>query len=63
MKRVIFATFVYLFLCVPFIAQAQKANELKGTVTDSNGEPLAGVVVIVKGTSTGTATIGDGSYS
>ena len=63
MKRVIFATFVCLFMCVPFFAQAQKANELKGTVTDSNGEPLAGVVVMVKGTSTGTATVGDGSYS
>lgn len=38
-------------------------TELKGRVTDENGEPLPGVSILVKGTSQGTASGGDGSYS
>lgn len=34
-----------------------------GTVTDSEGEPLIGVTVLVKGTSNGTATDFDGKFS
>lgn len=34
-----------------------------GTVTDNAGTPLAGVTVSVKGTSTGTKTADDGSFS
>lgn len=36
---------------------------LKGTVTDSSGEPLMGVSVIVKGTNLGAATNLDGEFS
>ena len=36
---------------------------ITGTVTDSNGEPLPGVTVIIKGTTQGTATDVDGTYS
>ena len=42
---------------------AQQPASVKGKVTDSNGSPLPGVTVIVKGTTNGTITDGDGNYS
>jgi Ca-activated chloride channel family protein len=36
---------------------------IKGTVTDGSGSPLAGVVVMVRGTSNTTMTATDGSYA
>ena len=42
------------------IAQTQKAT---GIVTDSNGEPLIGASVMVKGTTRGTTTDIDGKFS
>ncbi len=36
--------------------------QLRGKVTDSSGAPLAGVTVLVKGTTHGTMTGADGSY-
>ncbi len=41
---------------------AQSQGSLKGVVTDANGEPLAGVFVLIKGTSNGTPTDLDGRY-
>ncbi len=38
-------------------------NEVTGTVIDSNGLPLVGVNIILKGTSTGVQTNFDGNYS
>ena len=38
-------------------------NEVKGTVTDAAGVPLAGVNIIIQGTSTGTQSDFDGNYS
>lgn len=38
-------------------------DEINGYVKDGNGEPLPGVNVVVKGTSLGTITDADGSYS
>src|SRR5690606_36859709 len=35
----------------------------RGTVTDSNGQPLPGVSVLIKGTTIGTVTDADGNYS
>src|SRR5699024_3153365 len=44
-------------------ALAQQAT-VQGTVTDSQtGETMPGVNVIIKGTTTGTATSSDGTYS
>ena len=41
---------------------AQNVN-VKGKVTDQNGEPVVGAAVYVKGTKTGTSTNVDGTYS
>ena len=42
----------------------QQANlTVTGKVTDSSGAPLPGVTVVIKGTTQGTITDGDGSYS
>ncbi|WP_202621847.1 SusC/RagA family TonB-linked outer membrane protein [Pontibacter russatus] len=40
-----------------------QAVTVSGTVTDENGEGLPGVTVLLKGTTTGTATGADGSFS
>ncbi|MEO5997843.1 MAG: TonB-dependent receptor [Chitinophagaceae bacterium] len=41
----------------------QQQKSITGKVTDENGEPLSGVSVLVKGTTKGTVTNRDGSYS
>lgn len=38
-------------------------NAVRGRVTDENDSPLPGVNVVIKGTTTGTTTDGDGRYS
>ncbi|WP_423127908.1 TonB-dependent receptor [Gaoshiqia sp. Z1-71] len=40
-----------------------QVNSIAGKVTDSAGMPLPGVTVVIKGTTTGTITGGDGHYS
>ena len=50
-----------LLVAIPAIGFAQKA--IKGTVTDELGEPLIGVNVTVKGTSSGVITDIDGKYT
>ncbi|MBK3516195.1 SusC/RagA family TonB-linked outer membrane protein [Carboxylicivirga marina] len=42
---------------------AQQGLTVSGTVTDVNGEPLPGVTVSIEGTTTGTITGIDGTYS
>ena len=44
-------------------ASAQKSYGISGKVTDQTGNGIAGASVIVKGTTTGTSTGSDGSYS
>lgn len=58
MNRLIVWLFFTLFALTAF---AQKT--VKGTVNDAAGEPLIGVNIVVKGTSTGTVTDVDGAYS
>ena len=54
--------FLLLLFVLPFTVLAQ--TQVSGTVTDaSSGEPLAGVSVIVKGTTSGTLTDFDGNYT
>ncbi len=42
--------------------QQQEGRVITGNVTDSNGDPVPGVTIIVKGTSIGTTANADGSY-
>ena len=58
MRKKLFLILVMLSAAVYAFAQ----NSISGTVVDSNGEPLVGVSVIVKGTTTGTMTDLDGKW-
>ncbi len=58
MKRLL--TMLLLLACSVSFAFAQRT--VRGTVADSRGEPLIGVNVIAKGTTTGTITDVDGSF-
>jgi len=60
-KRILYLICVSLFLVCGQAYAQQK--EIKGTVKDSQGEPLIGVTVSVKGTTKGTMTDIDGSYA
>lgn len=53
---------VLLLLLVSASAWAQE-RVITGRVTDVAGNPIPGVNVIIKGTTTGTATDGDGTFS
>lgn len=53
-----------LFIMVAaWYVNAQSAGEISGVVTDSDGNPLLGVTVIVDGTAIGTTTNIEGSYT
>lgn len=58
-KRLVFIVLAQLL----FISQAFAQGSVRGKVTDSTGEPLVGVSVLVKGTKTGTMTSLDGDYT
>ena len=52
-----------LFMISPFLALAQERT-ISGKVTDAEtGDNLPGVNIIIKGTSVGTSTDSNGSYS
>lgn len=54
---------LYLLLAALLcMSTALFAQEVRGVVTDSNGEPLPGVSVVVEGTTLGTQTDLDGAY-
>ncbi|WP_054717532.1 SusC/RagA family TonB-linked outer membrane protein [Marinifilum fragile] len=48
---------------VPVIKEVQEKKKLKGKVTDKYGEPLPGVSVVIKGSTTGVATDINGNYT
>lgn len=54
---------VLLMACVWGGVQAQEPNVVKGTVTDTNGTPLIGVSILVKGTTNGVVSDLNGSFS
>src|SRR5690606_34527235 len=62
MKKLLLLSFALVFaLLQQAVAQGRTVT---GTVTDqSTGQGLPGVAVLVKGTSSGTATGADGTYS
>lgn len=53
---------IFFALLIPLQASAQN-KDVAGTVVDEQGEPLIGVSVIVKNTTSGTFTDMDGKYS
>ena len=52
-----------LMACFVGSVTAQGQSMVKGTVTDSNGEPLIGVSILVKGTTNGVVSDINGGYS
>ena len=58
-----FLMFLMVFMTLFPISVMAQQNTVTGTVTDSDGEPLIGASVIVKGTATGTATDLDGNFT
>src|SRR3954470_2902223 len=63
MKR-IFQGIIMLFLLVTVTSLQAQDRTVTGRILDQeNSEPLAGVSVIVKGTSTGTSTDQNGRFS
>lgn len=54
------SSFVIAFLCT---LSAFAQHVIKGTVSDVNGEPMVGVSVVVKGTTTGKITDLNGQYT
>ncbi len=45
------------------VSENQQQKSVSGKVTDSSGEPLPGVAIVVKGTSNGTISDTNGNYS
>lgn len=54
-------TFLVFFLALGFVAMGQRT--ITGTISDGDGEPVIGASIIVEGSTTGTATDFDGSFS
>jgi TonB-dependent starch-binding outer membrane protein SusC len=61
-KLIISSKFV-LWIFLSFISVSVFAQNIKGKVSDQNGEPLPGVTILEKGTSNGGVTDGNGNYS
>ncbi len=55
--------FLLLWGIVLFAVQAMAQRSVSGKVTDEKGNPLANVSVLVRGTTTGTITKTDGTYT
>ncbi|MEO9894110.1 SusC/RagA family TonB-linked outer membrane protein [Aurantibacter sp.] len=55
--------FLTFFLFSLFVANIYAQQDVKGVISDTNGELLPGVSVIVKGTVTGVTSDFDGNYS
>ncbi|WP_308991075.1 TonB-dependent receptor [Mariniflexile litorale] len=62
-KKTIKYYFLLLGLIIYLPIYGQSTSNVKGTVSDEAGLPLPGVSVIIKNTSTGTATDFDGNYT
>lgn len=59
MKRILLLSFAFI-TAISFSVMAQRT--VSGKITDESGEPLPGVNVVIKGTTTGTQTDLDGNY-
>jgi TonB-linked SusC/RagA family outer membrane protein len=56
-------TSVFLVFLISSIAVYAQDRNVSGTVKDEGGTPMPGVNVIIKGTTSGTATDGDGKFT
>lgn len=56
MKRIV----LFLVAVLSAIAMSAQTVKISGTVSDSDGNPLPGVAVLVEGTGIGTTTNADG---
>jgi len=54
---------ISVFFMLLMVTQAWAQSQVTGKVTDKSDSPLPGVTVVVKGTTTGTVTDGNGHYS
>ena len=54
---------MFMLALLAMTGQVFAQGGVTGKVTDSTGEPLVGVNVLIKGTKTGTMTNLDGDYS
>ena len=64
MKFNIYSRFILLvFMLIGLSNVAWSQNTITGTVTDTDGEPLIGANILIKGTSVGTITDLDGNFS
>ncbi|MCB0504375.1 MAG: carboxypeptidase-like regulatory domain-containing protein [Cyclobacteriaceae bacterium] len=54
---------IALFLAISYGLMAQTGTHIEGKVTDIDGEPLAGVNILVKGLVVGTVSDIDGNYA
>lgn len=62
-KILFFAVFFFVLIASGMEDICAQNVTIRGKVVDSKGEPLAGAVVLVKGTATGAMTEEDGSYT
>ena len=53
---------MFSILCVSFTTLAQNYT-IKGKIADSNGQPMIGATVVLKGTTFGTAANASGEYN
>ncbi len=59
MRKLLLLSFASLF----FVGQLLAQKTITGKVTDEKGDPVSNVSVTVKGTATGTTTLGSGAFS
>lgn len=62
MKK-LYKTVLLCALCIFSLSAFAQQKQVKGKVADGDGNPLAGVTVIVKGTNRGTTTDAQGNYA
>jgi len=66
MKRIqkqLGVTFLFLIMITCAFSAFAQIRDITGTVTGSDGSPLPGVTVLIKGTTQGTVTDAEGNYS
>ena len=61
--RKLFLLLLSLTAAFGLYAQNAAPGQVSGVITDTNGEPLAGVAVVVRGTQVNTLSGVDGSFA